>query len=92
MSYRANRGGHAPGHLRDAFLEYLDRGCEIDLRHRVKVGYEGKQMSIRSLIGLLWNCTDILPGHYCSELDLPAGSTYAIAVRKLYRVACLIPL
>jgi hypothetical protein len=35
------------------------------------------------LTGQLWNCSDILPGGACSELDLPAGSTYAVAARML---------
>jgi hypothetical protein len=35
------------------------------------------------ITGQLWNCSDILPGLICSELELPQGSTYSRAVRKL---------
>ena len=38
----------------------------------------------RWLIGQLWNCRDILPWLDCSALDLPHGSTYAQAARKLH--------
>jgi hypothetical protein len=35
------------------------------------------------LTGMLWNDTNIMPGILCNELDLPLGSTYARAVRRL---------
>ena len=37
----------------------------------------------RALAGDLWNCTDILPGWACDQLDIPTGSTYAQAARKI---------
>jgi hypothetical protein len=80
MRYKPNRGGHAPGHLRDAFLEYLDEGSESDT---VVVGEEERVVPLRWLIGQLWNCTDVLPSEYCSMLELEQGSTYAQAVRKI---------
>jgi hypothetical protein len=82
MGYMPNLGGHAPGHLRDAFLEYLDGDLESEV---VTIGYEGKVMPLRWLLGQLWNCTDTLPGEYCAELELTPGSTYAQAVRKIAR-------
>ncbi|MBA7632945.1 hypothetical protein ES703_40501 [subsurface metagenome] len=80
MPYKANRGGHAPGHLRDAFLQYLDQGSDSDT---VTVGESERVVSLRWLIGQLWNCTDILPHEYCAMLELRQGSTYAKAVRKI---------
>lgn len=35
------------------------------------------------LTGKLWNDSNIMPGSVCAELDLPLGSTYARAARKL---------
>ena len=84
MAYRANRGGHAPGHLRDAFLEWLDKYWFTD-EDCDTVEIDGQRRPLRWLIGQLWNCTDILPGSYCDELELQIGSTYAMAVRKVAR-------
>jgi len=33
----------------------------------------------RRLTGPLWNCTDVLPGSACDELNLPHGSSHASA-------------
>ena len=65
--------GHAPGHLADRFRELIyDRPAWASAEfHR--------------LTGRLWNCTDILPGDVCDEIDLPRGATYAQAVRGLRR-------
>lgn len=71
---------HLGGHLRDAFLEFLDSdtpASEFTMEHN------GKERSLEWLLGKLWNCTDILPGGYCSHLDLHRGSTYAQAVRSM---------
>lgn len=80
MQYKASRGGHAPGHLRDALLEWLDAEEESET---VVVGYEERTMPLSWLLGQLWNCTDGLPGPYCHELGLPSGSSYAQGVRSL---------
>ena len=71
------RGGHAPGYLRDAFLEWLEgeRGDVVDV--------DEKPQTLRWLIGQLWHCTDVLPGWACDELDIPLGSTYAKAVQAV---------
>lgn len=82
MRYRPNLGGHAPGHLREAFLEYLNGDPDSET---ISIGYEEKAMPLRWLLGQLWNCTDILPEEYCTKLELMSGSTYAQAVRKIAR-------
>ena len=96
--FRANRGGNAPGHIRAALVECFDYEVEPwfealnDEENEVVFFSQSMQerwnkMSPRQrglwVIGQLWNCTDILPGVMCWELDLPPGSTYAVAVRKL---------
>jgi hypothetical protein len=41
-------------------------------------------LTLRWLLGQLWNCTDILPDDACDDLLLPSGSSYAQAVRDTY--------
>ena len=79
MRYYPSRGGHAPGHLRDAFLEWTEEQ-EGDT---VVVGLYEEEKPLAWILGQLWNCTDILPGDCCNDLDLPSGSTYARAVRAV---------
>ena len=82
-----SRGGHAPGHLRDAFLGHLDeigyRFPDPDAEIEVEVGYEPRRVPLRWLLGQLWNCTDTLPGEYRDLLQLPGRGTYAAAVRHI---------
>lgn len=101
MPYSAQLGGHAPGHLREAFLEWLNDPEQ----HQVDVGwYEGRK-PVRWLARQLWNCSDALPA--CAYADVRAlleGSgdsqyrvgpavhfsrTYAAAVRRLIRAAVI---
>jgi hypothetical protein len=35
------------------------------------------------LSGQLWNCTDVLPGAACKEVEVLQGSTYAQAARLI---------
>jgi hypothetical protein len=80
MTYRADRGGHAPDYLRTVFQEYLEAGEETDT---VEIEHTDERQPLRWLIGQLWDCTDVLPSAYCALLDLPQGNTYAQAVRQL---------
>ena len=77
MKYKPNRGGHAPGFLRDAFQEWVSD----QKKHTVIIDDEEKPLLW--LCGQLWNCTDVLPNGDCSLLDVPSGSTYAQAVRRV---------
>lgn len=79
MRYNASRGGHAPGHYRDAFWDWVDAGMPSTLRF----GWDNEEKSATWLIGQLWNCSDIMPCNGCEELELPLGSTYARAVRLM---------
>ena len=80
MHYEPSRGGHASGHLRDALLEYLNEGSDLNT---VVVGEQKRIVPLRWLVGQLWNCTDVLPQEYCAMLDIRQGSTYAKAVRMI---------
>lgn len=62
------QAGHAPSHLRNAFLVSIEAGTP-DL----------------TLAGRLWSCTDVLPRDACDDLDIPPGSTYAQAARRVRR-------
>ncbi len=80
--YKPSRGGHAPGHIREAFIEGVDQSfvSEFTLDSEIE-GQEG--LTVRQAIGLVWNCTDIMPSTECSTLELPIGSTYAQGARRL---------
>lgn len=62
------RAGHNPGHLRNAFVEAVETN---DLN------------AIRKSAGMLWLCTDVMPGYLCDSLNLSRGSTYARAARTI---------
>ena len=86
MSYQPNRGGHAPGHLREAFVEWLDDPQQTE----VVVGWNEERRRLSWLVGQLWNCTDILPSDVREQVNsLLLGepndfrNTYAAAVRRL---------
>jgi len=89
--FKANRGGHAPGHLREAFwlyVEDLESGKEIDDKEFLskdiqEIFWDEKKRTVGWLLGQLWNCTDIMPSEGCLELELPQGSTYARAARLI---------
>ena len=89
-SWHANRGGHAPGHLRDAFLEWTERYIGGENPPTVQVGDDETPRPIGWLLGQLWNCTDVMPGtdwHEladCLKIEEPyGGASYARAVRLL---------
>jgi hypothetical protein len=79
-SFDASQGGHAPSILRGAFDDMAELGDLVD-----GTIYDGAPLTAERLIGLLWDCTDIMPRVQCSLLDMPEGSTYAEAVRE-YRM------
>ncbi|MDM7856627.1 hypothetical protein [Cellulomonas alba] len=60
--------GHVPGHIRDAFTEAIE-DADPDALWRAA--------------GRVWSCTDILPSSCCTLLDIPLGSTYAQAARRV---------
>jgi len=65
-------GGHAPGHVRDAFLAAIEAfyhwdDGEPEPTVPFEINYEPVEIPISKACGLVWNCTDILPG---SDFDL----------------------
>jgi hypothetical protein len=70
---------HAPGHLREAFLEIAETG-EVDSSlwwGRPPADPEAY------VLGRLWHCTDIMPVCDCYAFGLQQGSTYAQAVQGI---------
>jgi hypothetical protein len=65
--------GHAPGAVRDAFLDAVD--------HMSEMGVIGLKLIL--LCRQLRNCTDPLPGVTCQMLGIPAGSTYGCGAAAL---------
>lgn len=67
--FKPARGGHAPGDIRDAFLDVLG-----DLRRwspgtpEPAAEVRDRQMPLSALCGLLWNCTDALPSSNGAEV------------------------
>ena len=64
--------------------------CSEDIREEFQtvlrhLYIDGKRPTFneRKIAGRVWKCTDILPGDDCEILDIPRGSTYAQAVRKM---------
>lgn len=91
-SFRPSRGGHAPGDVRDSFLEAIDafeNWNDGDPEPVVTVR-EGA-VAISAVCGLLWNCRDTLPGDAFQQLchharwkeDEPRRQSYAAAARFL---------
>ena len=93
--YNPARGGHAPGDLRDSFLDAVDiieKWGSSALEPTVEL--RDHQVPVTRVIGLLWNCRDILALGACRQINdmiggpdsFGAGSTYAQAARKLKRL------
>jgi hypothetical protein len=85
--------GHAPGHIRECFGEALEAYHEWWLRGGElptvtgEIRYVPHQISIAEACGLLWNCTDIMPGggmDLVAEMELPVRRcTYAAVARAV---------
>ena len=54
-----------------------------DIRRRAWWRDAGDYDRARWLVGQLWHCKDIMPSEYCEMLDLPRGSSFARAARRL---------
>lgn len=67
--YRPDRGGHAPGHIREQFREWMEDDTLLSHADALE------------LTGKLWNCTDTMPSDLCQLLELTQGSSYAQGVR-----------
>ncbi len=78
---------HVKGHLRQTFLGTLDShragSPPVALNSVLDGFHDGRNLTWGRLLGLLWNCTDVMPGSYCTGLDLEPGSSFARGVRKI---------
>lgn len=98
VRYSPARGGHAPSHLRYAFLHGVgedpwsawpaplaEEEAVVHFSAGLAEWWAGQTVEQRArwLTGQLWNCSDVVPSTTCMELDLPQGSTYARAARHL---------
>jgi hypothetical protein len=78
-----------PGHVEERWRAAFGRAIrryrsdETPSEHAFAGSRDEAGQVLRSVCGLLWNCTDELPDRLCRELGLPAGSTYAGAARKV---------
>jgi hypothetical protein len=91
------KGGHAPGHIRDAFRDAMWAFIEWDRSDpeptvEVEVHYQPR----KQVCGLLWNCSDILPGRLYGQLTEACGvdalrQTYAAAARLVSREITALP-
>jgi hypothetical protein len=85
-AHQVERGDHAPDYLRDAlgwYIEsapYLDPDIELAT---VPLRHEKQPFRVKRLIEELWDCTDQLPPVHCDLLDIPRGSTYADAAKRI---------
>ena len=85
--------GHAPGHVRDMFLNAVDafqrwngKGPEPEVPFQID--YKPHLISLSEACGLLWNCTDTMPGSYLDLLRDALGGenvrgTYAGCARAM---------
>jgi hypothetical protein len=90
--YVPARGGHAPGHLREAFCAAVDAYAAWEADDpipEVEVGYNEVPMRIDDVFGLMWNCTDVMPGILGQQIgDLarlghPAWGSYGQGARLM---------
>lgn len=83
------RNGHAPGHVRDTFLAAVEafmawrRGDS-----EPTVEFEERHIPISKACGLVWKCTDVIPGSEFRELCDRAGlkigrQTYSACARAM---------
>lgn len=66
--------GHAPGHVRDCFCNAIEpfaewKDGEPEPTVEFEVNHVPHLISISKACGLVWNCTDILPGFYARWLE-----------------------
>jgi len=77
---QAAKSKHAGTHVREAFQEFIESDTD-------SVDVDGEQVGLEWFVKKLADCGDILPAGYCSDLDLPQGSTYGDAVAHLAKEA-----
>ena len=60
--FNPSRGGHAPGDVRDSFLQALEAYETWQYGEpEPLIELRGRKVTISHLCGLVWNCADVLP-------------------------------
>jgi hypothetical protein len=87
------RHGHLPGHIRDTFLAAIEAYKETASGQPLsriphQINYRERQISIAEACGLVWGCTDIMPGTEFRSLcdcltEQPKRQTYAAVAHAL---------
>jgi hypothetical protein len=62
---------HYPGHLREAFCDWLEEGCPP--LARVEVNYRPQTWPAERLLRRMLNCSDIVPGDFYQEVVVRFG-------------------
>jgi hypothetical protein len=81
------RSGHAPGHIRISFLDAIcafhdwsmSDGDQPPRTVTREIKWEPHQISLAEACGLVWNCTDVLPG---SAFDMIADEDIGLPIRR----------
>jgi hypothetical protein len=81
--------GHAPSHIRDAacdsihaFLAWNGVGPEPTVE--CEIGYEPHRISISKACGLVWNCSDVVPGDIFDQLQFELSNDEPAIKRRTY--------
>lgn len=75
------RHGHAPDDLRDLFLDGIEAVEQSSPGSSEPIfWFRGSRVTMRTIIGLLWNCTDVMPDAAMDALH----RLYEGAVREPY--------
>jgi len=73
-NYSPRSGGHAPGDVRDAFLEAVNEYANSEAGSpEPVVELREQQVTLSKLCGLLWNCSDAMPGSGWNQVCHVAG-------------------
>jgi hypothetical protein len=77
---------HYPGHLREAFCDWLDEGCPP--LASVEVRYRPTTWPAEQLLRKMLHCSDVVPGEFyrevCESLGIePKRQTYGAIAREL---------
>ena len=76
---RVRHSDYTSSDLRQALLDYIDQDAPSA---KVKME-DGAELSVRWLAQQFSKCMDCLPVTACDALELPQGSTFADASRKV---------
>ena len=92
---KLKNGGHAPGHVRDtacsAFEAWIDwNGKSPEPSVELEVGYVPHQISVSPALGLVWNCTDVVPGDLFDRIQEEISDPFADgpAIKRRNYAAC----